>query len=526
MYNKIASSALCLLRLASLASSLPVTVVESATANAIWVRKDNTLNATIYPAELKTINGVLLSLGSNDSTSNSIAPLSDSEGLGGDTSSNTASIPVTFPARTDRGPQFANLTTTALVTSTSSETSSSSSNDTYSVDAVASAASGTLQLQFINKWHTQNLIVTITGLDPNGALIMLGQNGQWVYPTTSSSTPQLVNANINIPLGKPNSTLSLTLPGYITSSRVWISEGPLKFYVVATPRGPGLVEPAAVNPADSNSQINYGFGELSWGQSFGLFADITAVDFVGLPLGLELIDTANQQQSVLGTPANAAAALCNQLKAQKKIDGRAWDQLCAYTPNGDLVRVLAPALLQSQKPKVFGTYFAEYVNDVWNHYKSHDLIIDTQTTPGNVTCRVTGNTLNCAGDTRGYAKPTNLDIFGCNTGSFAIQAGDNDVHLAVVPRLCAAFNRATLLLPDGNIQPCLPPQTYYTQDSARAVNTRPMNHYSDLVHKMEIGQKGYAFSYDDVAPSPAEDRSGLVFSTSPKMLTWIVGGSG
>ncbi|KAK4632082.1 Glucan endo-1,3-beta-glucosidase [Fulvia fulva] len=490
----------CLLGLSSLVSSAPIVTTEGATRSDILISKDNTLNATTYSNDTVTETA---SLYSNDTTTQAI------------------SIPDTYPVPANGR----NLTAQSYLHPDYNGTRANT-NGTYNVEAIAAAADGRLQLKFINNWHTQNLMVTISGLDEKGSFIMLGQNGQWVYPTTSSATPVPVKDNIAIPIGKPNSTLPITLPGYISSSRVWISEGPLKFYIVKTPTGTGLVEPAAVNPNDANSQINYAFGELTWTKASGLWADITAVDFVGLPLGIDMMEASGKNHSVFGTPANAATALCEGLKAQKEIDGRPWDQLCTYKPNGELIRVLAPNLIQSQNKAAFGTYFAKYVDDVWNYYKTHDLTINTQAKPGNVTCRVTGSTLNCAGDNRGYPKPNNVDIFGCNTGPFTVQAGDNEVHQAVVPRLCAAFNRASFLIPGGNIQPALGPRHYYAADQKRAVDTRPMNHYSRLVHEMEVDQKGYAFSYDDVSPSYGEDQAGLVTSMTPKMLTFIVGGSG
>ncbi|KAF2160884.1 glycoside hydrolase family 64 protein [Zasmidium cellare ATCC 36951] len=382
-----------------------------------------------------------------------------------------------------------------------------------------------LPINIVNKWNSNNIKVYISGLDTKGALVMLGKSGQWVYPTTSSSTPQPVDDSVAIPLGKPNSTLPLTLPGYLISGRIWIAVGGLQFFVVATPNGPGLVQPSAANQNDPSAEVNYAFAELTWNSQLGIYADITAVDFVGLPLGIKLKDNNGTTQSIAGTPANAAEVLCDQLKAQKKKDGRGWDQLCVYNSAKKLIRVLSPSNLPAGGQNPFGTYFAKYVDDVWNHYSTNDLIINTQSSPGNVTCRTKGDKLQCAGDNRGYAKPNNRDIFGCNTGPFSIQQGDNAVHLAVVPRLCAAFNRATLLVPGGNVQPSLPPSKYYVNDSQRPADSRPRNWYSQLVHQIEVGGRGYAFSYDDVAPSDQEDQSGLVASPDPKLFTVIVGTS-
>ncbi|KAF7198001.1 Glucan endo-1,3-beta-glucosidase [Pseudocercospora fuligena] len=464
------------------ATAMPLIVYPDDRIEDVWVSDRNTLNATSWGNE--TITGKAPSNHSN-------------------------TTPVTTPGPATR--IWPNTTATA----------SNYSQAPADYTAVAGTSGGRLAIDILNKLPSSGGNVYVSGLDPNGRLVMLGRDGTYKYPSTSSGTPTAITDQIAIPLGKPNTTLSLTLPGYLESSRIWIADGTLKFYVVATPNGPGLVEPAAVNANDPNSQVNYAFAELSWAAAYGLYADITAVDFVGLPLGIELEEQNGQKHTVLGTPADAAPRLCSLLKAQAQKDGRRWNDLCVYrSSNSQLIRVLAPSNLISQNPTAFGDYFSQYVNRVWTYYTTHDLTINTQTTPGNVTCRVSGSQLKCNGDNRGYNKPNAVDIFGCNAGPFAIQTGDNGVHLAVVPRLCAAFNRATFFLAGGNLQPGLPPAKYYTNPSSG-----PKNWYSKFVHQMEVDGRGYAFAYDDVAPDYGDDQSGLVSSPSPKKLSIFVGGS-
>ena len=64
--------------------------------------------------------------------------------------------------------------------------------------------------------------------------------------------------------------------------------------------------------------------------------------------------------------------------------------------------------------------------------------------------------------------------------------------LAILPRLAAAFNRSTLLTdssqPDGEN-----PADYYTNATT--------NHYARIVHATAQDRRGYAFPYDDVAPT-------------------------
>ena len=90
----------------------------------------------------------------------------------------------------------------------------------------------------------------------------------------------------------------------------------------------------------------------------------------------------------------------------------------------------------------------------------------------------------CEGDNRDYAIFTASDIFGCNTGPFAIQEGDNAIHRAVMHRLCAAYNRGTLLVNGGNVQPGVAPNQYYTNAAGQK------DWYSTIVHRPKIDGRG------------------------------------
>lgn len=186
-----------------------------------------------------------------------------------------------------------------------------------------------------------------------------------------------------------------------------------------------------------------------------------------------------------GLGIDGVRKVCNLLAKRQAGGSQPWGALCQSGSNGPL-RVVAPFPYQVVGNGAFANYFTKHVNNVWNHYTNNDLIIDTQTGSGRVACRVRNGALQCNGDNRSYNKPTAGDIFGCNSGPFAIIGSDNGIHRAVVPRLCAAFNRGTLLSPGGNLQPGPAASTYYT--------TTPANYYSAYVHQNQPDGRGYAFS--------------------------------
>jgi hypothetical protein len=125
---------------------------------------------------------------------------------------------------------------------------------------------------------------------------------------------------------------------------------------------------------------------------------------------------------------------------------------------------------------------------------------------------VTGGALTFPG-VASFGQPAAADIFGCNSGPFN-PAGMSAEMLAILPRLAAAFNRSTLLIdsdqPDGEN-----PSDYYANTTT--------NHYARIVHATTLDHRGYAFPYDDVAPSGGADQSGAVSSRSPSLLTVTLG---
>ncbi|KAL9111758.1 MAG: hypothetical protein Q9227_003817 [Pyrenula ochraceoflavens] len=384
-----------------------------------------------------------------------------------------------------------------------------------------SSGGGKLQMSFVNNFGGGDITAYVTGLDSNEDLVMLQPDGTFFKPTVTpeQSVPLAVTQNVALPLKGQGQTTTITIPGYISAARVWFAAGgQLQFFVVAGAGGsPSLVEPSAVNPKDPSADVNWGFVELTNTEAGGLYANISYVDFVGLILGMSLTTTdGSGTQAAAGLSPDAVTSICNALDAQAKVDGQPWDQLCLADKSGKPLRVLAPGDYAATNPDAFADYFSNYIDQVWSHYTSNDLTIATQAAAGQVKCRVSGATLTCDGDNRGYAKPVASDIFGCNSGPFGIEEDDNDVHRAVVPRLCAAFDRSTLLIDGGDLQPGVSSTKYYS--------VSPTNYYSKFVHQFEVTGTGYAFAYDDVNPDGDSNQSGVVASAAPDVLTVTIGG--
>ncbi|KEY70783.1 hypothetical protein S7711_03278 [Stachybotrys chartarum IBT 7711] len=377
----------------------------------------------------------------------------------------------------------------------------------------ARAESPTLNLQFLNRFNGF-VNAYLTGMDPEGRVAFIRADGSVYYPSSGgSSVPVWIpQADVRIPL-EAGQQLNMVLPFALTSGRIYYAAGELSFAVVSTPIGEGIVQPAPNVLTDPSAGVNWGFVELTLTSSGVLYANISYVDFVGMPLGMELTVYGGESQSAYGVSSDAVGNICNSLSAQASRDLRPWGGLC-LSSSGVPIRVVSPYLYHDLDANGFTTYWDQYGNDVWQKFRNQPLVIDTQGPRGHVNCYVQGDTLNCDGDNRGYGRPTARDIWGCDSGPFGKMSGDNDVHLAVIPRLCAAFVRSTLLSQGGEVQPSLGSSNYYLVD--------PTNHYSRIVHEHEVDGKGYAFAYDDVNPG-SENASGTVSSGQPDTLTIFIG---
>jgi hypothetical protein len=373
----------------------------------------------------------------------------------------------------------------------------------------ASATSATLQVALQNTTTSSQVYAYVTGqaLNNNNALMLLEADGHTVYyPASPSGTGAALGADCAIPLGAPGSTTTITIP-QIAGGRIWFSIGS-KITFLLNP-GPGLVEPSVSNQSDPNIGVRWDFCEFTYNAS-QLYANITYVDFVSIPIAMSLKNASGAVQSVSGMPTGGLDTVCSGLKAQHASDGAGWDQL-VVTSGGANLRALSPNNGIVINNSLFSGYFQPYVDQVWSQYTNESLTVDTQASWGSVTGKVSGGQLTFSG-VGSFTQPSAGDIFSCSTGPFANAAGEMG---ALIARISAAFNRTTLLSdtnqPDGEN-----PSNFY--------KTSATNHYARIVHAANLDGRGYAFPYDDVTPNGGVDQSGFVADPNPTLWTVAVGG--
>jgi hypothetical protein len=265
--------------------------------------------------------------------------------------------------------------------------------------------------------------------------------------------------------------------------------------------GPHLVHPSFLNASDPNFAKNWSFSEFTFNDT-QLFANISYVDFVGIPMGLSLTTTGSGTKTVAGLPSGSLDAICAALTAQ----GGSWGEL-VQTGSGGNLRALSP----HHHADRFAGYLDGYIDQVWQKYAGTDLVVDSQNPGlGTFTGRVSGGQLTFGSES--FAKPVTADVWSCDSGPFAIPAGASEARKSIIPRLAAALNRTTLLA-DPNQPTAEDPATFYQGDAT--------NHYARIVHAKLPDNRGYAFPYDDVSPGP--DFSGAVYAGDPEVLTVTIG---
>jgi len=376
-------------------------------------------------------------------------------------------------------------------------------------EAVQTAATVSFSIQNNTGSDTVYAFVTGQAIDNGNALMLLQADGRTpYYPASPSATGSPLGTDCAIPLNPTGgSPVTVTVP-HLAGARLWFSIGtPLTFLLNP---GPALVEPSVTNPSDPSIDLQWDFCEFTYNDA-ELFANITFVDFVCIPVALTLTDTSGAAQTVKGLAAGGLDTVCFGLTQQAAADGNPWYDLIVSS-GGENLRALSPTNGIVENSSFLSGYYDSYVTDVWAKYASAALTVDTQASYGNVTGQVSDGLLTFSG-AGSFSQPSAADIFSCASGPFN-PAGMSAEMLAILPRLAAAFNRGTLLI-DSNQPDGENPADYYTN----AVT----NHYARLVHAATLDGRGYAFPYDDVAPTGGADQSGSVSSGSPAQLAVTLG---
>ncbi|MCJ1475044.1 hypothetical protein MMC13_003704 [Lambiella insularis] len=364
----------------------------------------------------------------------------------------------------------------------------------------------TLDIELVNKTNSDTVYAYVTGLalDNKNAWFLLQADGRSpFYPSPPPSIGTPVPEDCAILLNAPGASRTITIP-HIAGGRIYLSVGQ-KLTFLLNP-GPALVEPSVTNPSDPNSNADWGFCEFTWNND-QLYANISYVDFVSLPIALALTTGSGEVKEVRGLAPDGLDTIAAGLEQQAAADQQGWDTLIVKDQGGKTLRVLSPNQGIVTNPSLFAGYFEPFVEQVWAKYTQAELQVDYGS--GSARGKVSGDELVLNG--QAFAKPSSRDIFNASSGPFV--TGSDGTRNAIIPRLNAELNRSTMVSSDS-----IPtaPDSHYKNDVT--------NHYARLVHAANVDGRGYAHPYDDVAPAGGPDQSGFVNDGAPRLLRVTVGG--
>ncbi|NDI35862.1 hypothetical protein EPK97_14095 [Chengkuizengella sediminis] len=281
----------------------------------------------------------------------------------------------------------------------------------------------------------------------------------------------------------------------IISGRMFISLGSpmyIKFNGAADGRV-GFAGPDLNNPTDPHHDIYFEYIEFTLNQ-YGYHGNSTRVDQFSFPITNRLIASGGYDKTVgeTYTRDEIFTAYKNQVPAEY--------QTLVQEP----YRIVAPGKGEFKDGGIYGHYFDDYVNEVWDYYRTNELTFTAQA--GTFSGRVEGDHFVFSKNGGPYnliiGKPTNIQVFECS-GPMATGTSDEKV---VEAQLCAALNRGIMYDP-GNWSNS---EFFYLNDTA--------NFYAGFWHEYSIDGLAYGFPYDDV-----RNYSTLLHHTDPTALIINVG---
>ncbi|WP_394814452.1 glycoside hydrolase family 64 protein [Streptomyces chisholmiae] len=294
----------------------------------------------------------------------------------------------------------------------------------------------------------------------------------------AGGNPPVPAPDASIPGPAAGGSVTIQLPKF--SGRVYFSVGE-KLNFALTPDG--LVQPAVQNPSDPNRDILFNWSEYTLNDA-GLWINSTQVDMFTVPytVGVE-----EQNGTVRTTGELKPGGYSAVFDA---VTDAGWGNLVHTDQNGTPLRVLSPGHGVGTGD-VPADAMADYIDRVWEHYRSNTLtVVPIAHEPDNVyRGTVEGDVMNFT-DASGavvtsFQKPDTDSVFGCHKH---LDAPNDQVRGPLSRTLCAGFNRTTLLT---NSQQPDPDNSQFYQDAVT-------NHYARAIHEQMVDGKAYAFAFDDV----------------------------
>jgi hypothetical protein len=381
-----------------------------------------------------------------------------------------------------------------------------------------------------SEYNDNQLYIAIIGEDLNSPT----KNYVWLDPINSSLNPMnksfntvpgpVYNGNTN-PGGQglyadcftrlsniPGKTIMLPP---LKGCRIFISalDQLYLFFHGASGTPSGYTAPSKTDPDDPNQGIRHEVIEITYDQ-YGVFANTTRVDSYQAPIGLELYGLDGYYKRV-GEMASHEKII-NSYKDSVPEEFRS----CIDIENQEILAPgkcanFADGSIPSMPTGPYSNYMQSYVNQVWQKYRSEDLLFNAGDA-GIWQGRVSGESFVFSCIRGGFQnrkaviirQPSTQEVFeGKGVLDNIVQDGTAD--LLVQAQFTAALNRHVIFTgPEiSGLQDWSDPETYY--------RLNPCNHYAKFWHQqgISIQNLSYGFPYDDVW-----EQSSSVHTPEPEKL--------
>jgi len=339
--------------------------------------------------------------------------------------------------------------------------------------------------QFVNNSTVPNNQVYICVL-ANNEYLTPGGSMNAIVPGQNASNYTMTLAQINA-----LSPAGLQLPNINAGGRMWFSYyQPMNMPIVP---GPGVVQPNIANPSDPNINTVFDWMEFAEGSDW-IYCNTTQVNMFGIPYTMGLYNVGGGLNGASGIPDCYSDIVAKYEAYMNSIPGAS-----IFNSLVGSVRILAPADGTFAAGAANGTYFDNYISQLWTEYQSTPLVISTggNTYYGTTTGPGSQMTFTGPGGPYYVGYPNTQEALAAD----GVFASGNPTELALEVVMSAGINRHVL----DNAANLNNPTAFY--------QTAPSNYYSAFFHTVNLNKLAYGFPYDD-----DDNQSDLLVSNNARAL--------
>ncbi len=427
-------------------------------------------------------------------------------------------------------------TTTLKAIATKDGKDSAVVSRTYTITANNSSTwDGKTTFNIVNgtggKYSDDQVYFMIIGIDwDTRQFVHVDMRGNLIPMSTADNTVPVPNrptgyANYNISLAQ---TKSITIPP-IESARIYMSVGkPVLIQVNTNDLGKvAYAGPDLGNSTDPNLGVTFDFGEFNINKPNsdfpGIFVNTSRVDLFGLPLKLNVTGLDGFNATVGESLEESRDELFARYILETPAEFRGLAQ-APYSP----MRIISPGHAsfddgvnvkthaQDRTRGANASYLDSYITQIWESYKTRDLVMNLQNGWPTFTGRVGADNILRFSDGQGSyninGRPSTTEVMLGNgvldDASGTTDRASHDKQLQLQAQVCAALNRHVA---EQSFDKWWNAAFFYPAGSTS-------NWFVKFWHSHSLNGLAYGFSYDDVG-----GHSPSIYTPSPIAVTYTIG---